>query len=184
MARRGRWRSGRGQYGSLKFASRLTTAGHVLQFHVSRCRNLPSVVLRGDRLLHLQQRPFQEGWPHEVPSDAFPPRRLALRDPVQHHQKIKIAMVEGARAAVPPSASVPPSLSSLRTRRALLSVDQRPWPIAANAALGREMGRRVSMVFDCVSLSGCQGESAADPSYCLFALRAGQTCVNDGIPAV
>lgn len=43
---------------------RLTAAGQVLQPNDSRRRNLPFVILRGDRPLHLQQPPFNSDGPH------------------------------------------------------------------------------------------------------------------------
>lgn len=45
-------------------------------------RNLPFVVLRGDRPLHLQQRPLNSDGPDKRPNDSSPPRRSAIRDPL------------------------------------------------------------------------------------------------------
>jgi hypothetical protein len=61
--------------------NRLTAAGQVLRPNDSRCRNLPFVVLRGDRPLHLQQRPLNSDGPDEGSNDSSPPSRSALRDP-------------------------------------------------------------------------------------------------------
>lgn len=60
---------------------RLTAAGQILQPNDSRCRNLPFVIPRGDRPLHLQQQPLNSDGPHELPSVFFTPRRPAIRDP-------------------------------------------------------------------------------------------------------
>ena len=67
--------------GNLKVASRLTAAGQALLLNDSRRRNLPFVILRGDRSLYLQKRPLGRNGPHDMSSDSFPPRRPALRDP-------------------------------------------------------------------------------------------------------
>jgi type IV secretion system protein VirB8 len=45
------------------------------------------VVPRGDRPLHVQQRPLNSDGPHEVPSVFYTPRRLALRDPLRSPNK-------------------------------------------------------------------------------------------------
>jgi len=62
---------------------RLTAAGQVLQPDASRRRNLPFVILRGDRPLYFQQQPLESDGPHAVPSDSYPRIRPALRDPNQ-----------------------------------------------------------------------------------------------------
>lgn len=61
--------------------SRLVAAGQVF-----RARSQPPLEtaiprLRGDRPLHLQQRPLNSVGPDEMPSDSCPPRRPALHDP-------------------------------------------------------------------------------------------------------
>jgi hypothetical protein len=73
--------------------NRLTAAGQVLRPNDSRRRNLPFVILRGDRPLHLQQRPLNSDGPDEGPNDSSPPRRSALRDP-------QLPMAETAWASV------------------------------------------------------------------------------------
>ena len=67
----------------LEGRSRLTAAGQVLQPNNSCRRNLPFVILRGDRPLHLLQRPLNSNGPHDVPSDSYPPRRPTFDDPLQ-----------------------------------------------------------------------------------------------------
>lgn len=62
---------------------RLTAAGQVLHPDDGRRRDLPIWILRGDRPLHLQQRPFSGDGSHKVPSDSFRPRRPALRAALQ-----------------------------------------------------------------------------------------------------
>jgi hypothetical protein len=61
------------EIGNLKVASRLTAVDQVLQTNDIRHRNLPFVILRCDRPLHLQQRPFSSDGPHEVPIGSYPP---------------------------------------------------------------------------------------------------------------
>lgn len=43
----------------------------VLQHNDSFRRNLPFVILQGDRPLHLQQWPLKSDWPDEKPSDSY-----------------------------------------------------------------------------------------------------------------
>jgi hypothetical protein len=61
--------------------TRLTAAGQVLRPNDSRHRNLPFVVLRGDRPLHLQQRPINRDGPDEGPNGSSPPGRRTRLDP-------------------------------------------------------------------------------------------------------
>ncbi len=51
-------------------SNRLTAAGQVLRANDSRRRNLPFVALRGDRPLHLQQRPLSSDGQDEGPNDS------------------------------------------------------------------------------------------------------------------
>jgi len=63
--------------------SRLTAAGQVLRPNDSRRRNLPFILLRGDRPLHLHQRSLNSDGPDEGPNDSSPTGRSALRDPLR-----------------------------------------------------------------------------------------------------
>lgn len=69
---------------------RLAAAGQVLQPNDSCRRNLPFVILRGDRPLHLLQWPLNSDGPHDVPSDSYPPRRPTFVDPKQPWMQVEL----------------------------------------------------------------------------------------------
>jgi hypothetical protein len=68
--------------------SRLTAAGQILQPSDTRRRIPTFFILRSDRPLPLQQRPFGSDGPHQVSIDSFPARRPALLDPERAYGQV------------------------------------------------------------------------------------------------
>jgi hypothetical protein len=120
----------------LEVRSRLTAAGQVLRPNDSRRRNLPFVILRGDRPLHLQQRPLSSDGPQEVSSDSYPPRRPDLRDPLQPVDLIRaMAGLQRVRSLAKDS------FLAAHSKIGFTAGDSRRWPTADQTALERPLKR-------------------------------------------